>query len=52
MNEHDRPRNITIGRCCRRIGTGGITFGSALAMILSYTGGSSIFWTIIHGLLS
>ena len=27
-------------------------FGSALAMILSYTQNSSIFWAILHGIIS
>lgn len=30
----------------------GITFGSCLAMIISYTQWHSIFWAIIHGLFS
>ena len=30
----------------------GITFGSALAMVISYTTWHSIGWAIIHGLLS
>lgn len=30
----------------------GISFGSALAMILSYSRNSSILWAIIHGILS
>jgi hypothetical protein len=30
----------------------GISFGSCLAMILSYTTWKSIFWAILHGLLS
>jgi len=30
----------------------GISFGSALAMVLSYTRNGSILWAIIHGLLS
>ena len=30
----------------------GITFGSALAMIISYTNWHSIGWAIFHGLLS
>lgn len=29
----------------------GISFGSALAMVISYTTWHSIFWAIIHGLL-
>jgi len=30
----------------------GISFGSCLAMIISYTAWKSIFWAIIHGLFS
>jgi hypothetical protein len=30
----------------------GITFGSCLAMVISYSNWHSIFWAIIHGLLS
>ena len=30
----------------------GITFGSALAMVISYTEWHSIGWAIFHGLLS
>lgn len=29
----------------------GITFGSCLAMVISYTNWHSILWAIIHGLL-
>ncbi len=29
----------------------GVSFGSVLAMIISYTAWNSIFWAIIHGLL-
>ena len=30
----------------------GITFGSALAMVISYTTWGSVFWAIVHGLMS
>ena len=30
----------------------GITFGSALAMVISYTAWRSVFWAIVHGLMS
>ena len=30
----------------------GISFGSSLAMVISYTNWHSIAWAIIHGLLS
>lgn len=29
----------------------GISFGTALAMVISYVNWGSIFWAIIHGLL-
>lgn len=30
----------------------GISFGSALAIAISWTANKSLFWAIIHGLLS
>jgi hypothetical protein len=30
----------------------GISFGSALAMVISYTAHKSILWAIVHGFLS
>lgn len=30
----------------------GVSFGSALAMVISYVNWHSIFWAIIHGLFS
>jgi len=33
-------------------GSGFWVFGSALAMILSYTQNSSIWWAILHGIIS
>ena len=30
----------------------GISFGSALAMVISYTNWHSVLWAILHGLLS
>ncbi|WP_170226748.1 hypothetical protein [Sphingorhabdus contaminans] len=30
----------------------GIGFGSALAMVISYTAHQSVLWAIIHGILS
>ena len=30
----------------------GITFGSALAMVISYTTWHSVGWAILHGLMS
>ena len=30
----------------------GITFGSALAMVISYTTWPSVGWAILHGLMS
>ncbi len=36
----------------KRLVRSGITFGSALAMVISFTTWHSVFWAIIHGLLS
>ena len=30
----------------------GISFGSALAMVISYTTWGSVLWAIVHGLMS
>ena len=30
----------------------GITFGTVLAIVMSYTAWHSVFWAIIHGFLS
>ena len=32
--------------------SGGLSFGSALAMILSYARNESILWAIVHGIFS
>jgi hypothetical protein len=36
----------------REIGRQGISFGSALAMILSWSINRSILWALLHGILS
>ena len=36
----------------REIGRQGISFGSALAMILSWSINRSILWAVLHGILS
>ena len=39
----------------RRGGTvikAGVSFGSALAMVISWTANKSLLWAIVHGLLS
>jgi len=36
----------------REIGRQGISFGAALAMILSWSINRSILWAVIHGILS
>lgn len=41
-------KNYQIGGAVK----GGITFGSCLAMIISYVKWNSIGWAIVHGLLS
>ena len=36
----------------KKVTKSGITFGSALAMVISYTTWHSVGWAIVHGLLS
>ncbi len=36
----------------REIGRQGISFGSALAMILSWSVNRSVLWAILHGIFS
>lgn len=36
----------------REIGRQGISFGSALAMVLSWSMNKSVLWAIVHGILS
>jgi len=42
----DRKQNV------KEAAKKGITFGSALAMVISYTTWQSVGWAIFHGLLS
>lgn len=44
----NNDKNINIKKTVKS----GITFGSALAMVISYTTWHSVGWAIIHGLLS
>lgn len=46
-NGHTR----TVSRTVKSTAKAGISFGSCLAMVISYTSWHSIFWAIIHGLL-
>lgn len=41
-------RNKVIYKTVRQ----GLSFGAALAMVISYTKSKSVLWAIIHGLLS
>ena len=44
----ERKGNFNAGSAAKA----GISFGSALAMVISYTTWGSIPWAIIHGLMS
>ena len=39
-------------RTTRTVVKSGITFGTCLAMVISYTNWHSVGWAIVHGLLS
>lgn len=49
MDTHNAEKNTTI---VKKTVKSGVTFGSALAMVISYTAWHSIAWAIVHGLLS
>ena len=36
----------------RHVVSSGIGFGSALAIVISYTAHKSVLWAVIHGILS
>ena len=42
----------TVNKTVEKTVKTGISFGSALAMIISYTAYKSIGWAIVHGILS
>ena len=48
MSGHKNEKKIVIEKTVNS----GITFGSALAMVISYTAWHSVGWAIFHGLLS
>ena len=48
MSGHKNDKKIVIEKTVNS----GITFGSALAMVISYTAWHSVGWAIFHGLLS
>ncbi len=50
MDEENKKSGIS-GKVSKTV-KGGITFGSALAMVISYVNWHSIGWAIFHGLLS
>ncbi len=45
-------RDPNTGDHIKKAAKTGISFGSALAMVISYTTWRSVGWAIIHGLLS
>ncbi len=44
----DKKEGLSAGSAAKA----GISFGSALAMVISYTTWRSVGWAIIHGLMS
>ena len=49
INENGKK---TVNKTVEKTVKTGISFGSALAMIISYTAYKSIGWAIVHGVLS
>ncbi len=48
MEENEKNKSSTAKKTVKA----GISFGSALAMVISYTTWHSVGWAIFHGLLS
>lgn len=48
----DENGRKTVNKTVEKTVKTGISFGSALAMIISYTAYKSIGWAIVHGILS
>ena len=48
----DENGKKTVNKTVEKTVKTGISFGSALAMIISYTAYKSIGWAIVHGVLS
>ena len=48
----DENGRKTVNKTVEKTVKSGISFGSALAMIISYTAYKSIGWAIFHGILS
>ncbi|MBS7323945.1 MAG: hypothetical protein KIG21_00960 [Angelakisella sp.] len=49
--EQPRPREQKVSQTVRQTVKKGISFGSALAMVISFTTWHSVGWAILHGLL-
>ena len=47
MEENKSSKKVIVEKTVKS----GVSFGSALAMVISYTAWKSIVWAIIHGLL-
>ena len=48
----NKPEIVTVPKANYIAVRSGITFGSVLAMVISYTTWKSVGWAIFHGLLS
>ena len=48
MNDSPSPQRTFVSATVKA----GISFGSALAIVISYTNWHSVLWAIFHGLLS
>jgi hypothetical protein len=46
-----RPERVVVTRT-REVVKHGASFGSALAMVISWSVNKSIFWAIVHGIFS
>lgn len=49
---HEVPRRPTAGQRSAQVARAGVSFGSALAITISWSLHHSILWAIIHGFFS
>lgn len=52
LNPGGKPHPRKGGSAVRKTVKSGISFGTALAMVISYTTWKSVGWAIVHGLMS
>ncbi len=50
--KHIKNNHLVFGAVTGEIIKTGVSFGSVLAIVISYTANHSVLWAIVHGILS